>query len=107
MKRTGKGFVRRRYWQTDPDYCIESPEGHGWYPANHLRGFLRDHEDREVEVTIEANEAEPIGLRERVAKIFDEERGCCWVADYQLYAFRYHYLKDRVLAEINKEGQTK
>ena len=105
MKRTEKGIVRRRYWQTDPDYCIESPEGQGWYPANQLWGFLRDHEDREVEVTIEANEAEPIGLRERVAKIFDS------IIDQldesvDIPQGTVAALKSRVLAELDKEQQT-
>ena len=110
MKRTEKGIVRRRYWQTDPDYCIESPEGQGWYPANQLWGFLRDHEDREVEVTIEANRVEPIGLRERVAKIFDEMIKLERAGKSGNYSNAFCAIiaaKQDVLAEIDKERQAK
>ena len=106
MKRTEKGIVRWRYWQTNPGYCIESPEGHGWYPANQLWGFLKDHKDREVEVTIEANEVEPVSLRDRVAKIFDDLinfRG----AGHDSIPRMLYWAKEGVLAEIDKEGQTK
>ena len=72
---------------------------------------MEDHEDREVEVTIEANEAEPIGLRERVAKIFDEmierEREDPRVGYYSNAYCALASAKQDVLAELDKEEQAK
>jgi len=67
---------------------------------------LEDHEDREVEVTIEANEVEPIGLGERVAKIFDEYRLDAQGTSNNC-ADLFATMRDRVLAELDKEEQAK
>ena len=59
--------------------------------------------DRNIRLTIEIEEIEPTSLRDRVAKIFDDELAVSECSRYVGVGM----MKDRVLAELDKEEQAR
>jgi len=109
MKQTFEGKVR---WRPEFGRCaitLEMPNDSfnetGEVEANEIicQG-LRPFRDQLVRVSIEI---EPVSLRDRVAKIFDEE-GSFFVTSGEPRAKAYaDAIRRRVLAEIDKERQAK